>query len=77
MSDGTWPQGVLVTFLLLRRDTVTEGNYLKHPLIGGLLTVSEVESMSIMAESMTAGRSGTGAVAKSLPLIHKFVAKRG
>ena len=41
------------------------------------ITVSEGESMIIMAGSMATGRHGTGAAANSLPLIHKQKAERG
>ena len=47
--------GVLVTVLLLRRDTMTKATYKRKHLIS-LLTVSESESLTVMVGSMTAGR---------------------
>jgi hypothetical protein len=38
----------------------------KH-LTGGLLTVSEGKSMTIMVGSMAAGRGGVGAIAENSP----------
>ena len=50
---------------------MTKATYKRKHLIGSLLTVSEGESMTIMAGSMGEGRRhGAGAVAKHLHLIH-------
>ena len=53
-----------------------QGNLQKKVFNWGLLTVSEGESMTIMAEYVVAGRRGAGIVAESLHLIHKCEAKR-
>lgn len=49
-------QAVLVTFLLMGRDTVTKATYKRKHLIGDLLTASEGEPMIIMVGSIATGR---------------------
>jgi hypothetical protein len=44
------------TVLLLCRNIITKATYEKRQLIGGLLTVSECESMAIMVGNMVAGK---------------------
>lgn len=53
-----------------------KATYKRKYLVGGLLTVAEGESMSIMEESVAAGRHGTGAIAENSHVTHKHWAER-
>lgn len=61
---------VLVTALLLWRNTMTKENFKINNLIRGLLMVPEDESVTIMAGNMAAVRCGPGVVARSSHLIY-------
>lgn len=68
---------VLVTFLLLGRDTTIKATCERKHLTVDLPTVSESGSVTLVAQSKSSGRGDTEAVAESFHLTQQQEAGRG
>ena len=65
----------LVSFPLLCQSIMTKTTYRRQHLIG-VHSSRGLESVTIMAGSMAAGKHGAGAIVESLHLIYRHKAKR-